>query len=81
MLTIDELRDDFGPLSEEEKAKFEHFGTEQSFIIETIEDHRRKMSQAMQDQMENRFNQMVTERPESTQHGRKRVGEVNRAPS
>ena len=78
VLTIDELRDDFGPLTEEEKAKFEHFGTEQGFIIETIEDHRRKMAQAMQDQMENRFSQMVTEKPESTKHGRKRVGKKER---
>jgi hypothetical protein len=62
VLTIDELRDDFGPLTEEEKTKFEHFGTEQEFIIETIEEHRRKMGQVMREQLQDRVSQMVTER-------------------
>ena len=62
VLTVDELRDDFGPLTEEEKNKFEHFGTEQGFIIETIEEHRRKRGQVMREQMQERVSQMVTER-------------------
>jgi hypothetical protein len=62
VLTVDELRDDFGPLTEEEKNKFEHFGTEQGFIIETIEEHRREMGQIMREQLQDRMNQMVTER-------------------
>jgi hypothetical protein len=72
VLTVDELRDDFGPLTEEEKNKFEHFGTEQGFIIETIEEHRREMGQIMREQLQDRVSQMVTERrSDATKQSRK----------
>jgi hypothetical protein len=55
VLTVDELRDDFGPLTEEEKEKFEHFGPEQAFIVEKIEEHRRRMFETAQKQLEERM--------------------------
>ena len=41
VLTVDELRDDFAPLTEDERERFEkEFGQDAEFIIQTIEDHR-----------------------------------------
>ena len=61
VLTADELRDDFAPLTEDERESFEkEFGQDAGFIIQTIEDHRLNVMEHEQRSIQQRIDEMVT---------------------
>jgi len=61
VLTVDELRDDFAPLTEDERERFEkEFGQDADFIIKTIEDHRLNVMENEQRNIQQRIDEMVT---------------------
>ena len=63
VMTSDELRDDFAPLTREEREKLEsEFGQDAEFIIHTIEDHRLQVMEEEQKNIQKRIDEMITVR-------------------